>query len=103
MAWPAQPGHLVLQETGDDQHPQLERQALKGVLHQVEQLIEIQGELDFAAGGPGGDSRLGRLGLVVVVSLRIGSFQGGSSFLVKGKATSSLGTGREEPPSSIFN
>ena len=51
------------------------------------------------AGGSGGHSRLGRLGLVRVVSLRIGSFQGGSSFHVKGKATSSLGTGREEPSS----
>ena len=90
IAPPAQPGHLVLQETGDDQHPQLERQALKGALHQFEQLIAIQGELDLAAGGPGGDSRLGRLGLVGVVSLRVGSFQGGSSFLVMGKATSSL-------------
>src|SRR5262249_62010382 len=103
IAPPAQPGHLVLQETGDDQHPQPERQALKGVLHQVEQLIAIQGELELAAGGPGGDSRLGRLGLVGVVSLRVGSFQGGSSFLVKGKATSSRATGREEPSSALFN
>jgi hypothetical protein len=39
--------------------------------------------------GPG----VGWLGLVRVASLRIGSFQGGSSFFVKGKATSSLGTG----------
>jgi hypothetical protein len=85
MARPAQPGHLVLQETGDDQHPQLERQALKGVLHQVEQLIAIQGDLDREAGGHDGDSRLGRRWLVGVVSLRIGSFEGGSSFLVREK------------------
>jgi hypothetical protein len=38
---------------------------------------------------------MGWLGLVMVVSLRIGSFQGGSSFLVKGKATSSLNTSRQ--------
>jgi hypothetical protein len=103
MARPAQPGHLVLQEAGDDQHPQLERQALQGILHQVEQLIAIQGELDLAVGCPDGNSRLGRLGLVGVVWLRRGSFQGGSSFLVKGKAASSRATGREEPPSSLFN
>jgi len=36
MAWPAQPGHLVLQETRGDQDAQFERQALQGVLHQVE-------------------------------------------------------------------
>ncbi len=36
IAPPAQPGHLVLQETGGDQHAQFERQALQGVLHQVE-------------------------------------------------------------------
>jgi hypothetical protein len=72
-------------------------------VHEAEQLIAIQGELDLAAVGPGGDSRLGRLELVTVVSLRIGSFQGGSSFLVKGKATSSLATGLEKPSSSLFN
>jgi hypothetical protein len=86
-----------------DQHAQFERQALQGVLHQVESRIAIQGELDLAAGGSGGDSRLGRLGLVSVVSLRIGSFPGGSSFLVKGKATSSRAAGREEPSFSRFN
>jgi hypothetical protein len=102
-AWPAQPGHLVLQEARGDQHPQFERQALQGVLHEAEQLVAIQGELDHAAGGHDGDRGLGRLGLVRVVPLRIGSFQGGSSFLVKGKATSSLVTGREEPSSSLFN
>ena len=100
---PAQPGHLVLQETGGDQHAQFERQALQGVLHQAEQLIAIQGELDLAAGCLDGDRGLGRPGLVGSMWLRRGSFQGGSSFLVKGKATSSLGTGREEPPSSLFN
>ena len=103
MARPAQPGHLVLQEAGDDQHAQLERQALQGILHQAEQLIAIQGELDLAVGCPDGDSRLGQRWLVGVVSLRIGSFQGGSSFLVKGEATSSRATGREEPPSLLFN
>jgi hypothetical protein len=77
--------------------------ALQGVLHQAEQLIAIQGELDLAAAGHDGDTGLGWLGLVGVVSLRIGSFQGGSSFLVKGRATSNLATGREEPPSSLFN
>jgi hypothetical protein len=76
---------------------------LQGVLHQAEQLIAIQGELDLAAGGHDGDNRLGRLGLVGVLSLRIGSFQGGPSFLVMVKASSSLGTGREEPSSSLFN
>jgi hypothetical protein len=64
IAWPAQPGHLVLQETGDDKHPQFERHALQGVLHEAEQLLAIRGELDLAAGGAGGDSRLGRLGLL---------------------------------------
>ena len=103
MAPPAQPGHLVLQETGGDQHAQFERQALQGVLHEAEQLLAIQGELDHAAGGHDGDRGLRRLGLVRDVSLRIGSFPGGSSFLVKGKATSSLATGREEPPSSLLN
>jgi hypothetical protein len=38
---PAQPGHLVLLEGRGDQHPQFERQALQGVLHQAEQLIAI--------------------------------------------------------------
>jgi hypothetical protein len=76
---------------------------LQGVLHQAEQLIAIQGELDLAAGGHAGDNRLGRLGLVGVLSLRIGSFQGGRSLLVRVKATSRLGTGREEPSSSLFN
>jgi hypothetical protein len=103
VASPAQPGHLVLQEARGDQHAQLERQALQGVLHEAEQLIAIQGELDLAAGGHDGDSGLGWLGLVGVLSLRIGSFPGGSSFLVKGKATSSRATGREEPSSSLFN
>jgi hypothetical protein len=103
MAPPAQPGHLVLQETRGDQHAQFERQALQGILHEAEQLIAIQGELDLAAGGPDGDRGLGPPGLVGSMLLRIGSFQGGSSFLVKGKATSSLVTGREEPPSSLFN
>jgi hypothetical protein len=102
-AWPAQLGHLVLQEAGGDQDAQFERQALQGVLHQVEQLLAIQGERDLAAEGPGGDSRLGRLGLGRVESLRIGWFQGGSSFLVQGQATSSRATGREEPTSSLFN
>jgi hypothetical protein len=46
---------------------------------------------------------MGWLGLMRVVSLRIGSFQGGSSFLVEGKATSSLANGRKEPSSSLFN
>jgi hypothetical protein len=103
MAPPAQPGHLVLQEAGGDQQAQFERQALPGVLHQAEQLIAIQGELDLAVGCPDGDNGLGRRWLVGVVSLRIGSFQGGSSFHVKGEATSSRATGREEPPSSLFN
>jgi hypothetical protein len=103
MAPPAQPGHLVFQEARGDQHSQLESQALQGILHQAEKLVAIQGELDLAVGCPDGDSRLGRLGLVGVVSLRIGSFPGGSCFLVKGKAASSLATGREEPPSSRFN
>jgi predicted ester cyclase len=69
----------------------------------AEQLLAIQRELDLAAGGNDGDSELGWLGLVGVLSLHIGSFQGGSSFLVMGKATSGLATGREEPPSSLFN
>jgi hypothetical protein len=34
--------------------------------------------------------------------LQIRSSQCDSSFLVKGRATSSLATGREEPPSSVF-
>jgi hypothetical protein len=85
-AWPAQPGHLVLQEAGGDQRAQLERQALQGILHQAEQLIAIQGELDLAAGGPDGDRGLGRPGLVESMLLCIGSFQGGSSFLVPGKS-----------------
>jgi hypothetical protein len=100
MASSAQPGHLVLQEARGDQHAQFERQALRGILHQAEQLVPIQGELDHAAGGSDGDRGLGPVG---VLSLRIDSFQGGSSFLVKGKAKSSLATGREEPPSSLFN
>jgi hypothetical protein len=103
MAPPAQPGHLVLQEAGGDQHAQLERQALQGVLHQAEQLVEIQGKLDLAAGGPDGYRGLGRPGLVGSMLPRRGSFQGGSSFLVKGEATPSLTTGREEPSSSLFN
>ena len=78
------------------------RQALQGIVHEAEQLLAIQGELGLAAGGPDGDSGLGRPGLVGSMLFRIGSFQGGSSFLVKGKATSSLATGREEP-SSLFN
>jgi hypothetical protein len=100
---PAQAGHLVLQEAGGDQHAQLARQALQGILHEAEQLVSIQGELDLAAGGHDGDRGLGWLGLVGVVSLSIGSLQGGSTLLVKGKATSSLVTGGEEPPSSLLN
>jgi hypothetical protein len=102
-AWPAQPGHLVLQEARGDQHAQLERQALQGIVHEAEQLLAIQGELDLAAGCLDGARGLGRPGLVRSMLLRIGSFQGGSSFLIKGEATSSLATGREEPPSSLFN
>jgi hypothetical protein len=45
IAPPAQPGHLVLQEARGDQHPQFERQALQGIVRQVEQLIAIQREL----------------------------------------------------------
>jgi hypothetical protein len=74
----------------------LERQALQEVLHQAEQLDAIQGELDLAAGGQGGNSRLDRLGLGRVVSLRIGSFPGGSSFLVQGKATSPAATANRD-------
>ena len=96
-------GKLALQEARDDQDAEFERQALQGILHQAEQLIAIQGELDLAAGGHDGDGGLGWLGLVGILSLRIGSFQGGSSFLIQGEATSSLATGREEPSSSLFN
>jgi hypothetical protein len=96
---PAQEGHLVLQEAGGDQHAQFDRQALQGILHEAEQLVAIKGEPDLAAGGPDGDRGLSWLGLVGVLSLRIGSFQRGSSLFVKRKATSSLATGREEPPS----
>jgi hypothetical protein len=103
MAPPAQPGDLVLQNRGGDQQAQVHGQGFKGVLHQAKQLVTVQGELDLAAGCLDGDKGLGRPGLVGSMLLRIGSFQGGSSFLVKGKATSSLGTGREEPPSSLFN
>jgi hypothetical protein len=54
------------------------------------------------ARGHDGHRGLGRLGLVRVVALPIASFQCSFSFLVKGKATSSLATGREEPCSSRF-
>jgi UDPglucose 6-dehydrogenase len=54
------------------------------------------------AGGHDGDRRLSWLGLVGTVSLRIGSFQGNSSLVVKGKAASSLATAWEEPSSSLF-
>jgi hypothetical protein len=40
-------------------------------LHEAKQLVAIQGELELATGGHDEDSRLGRLGLVRVVSLRI--------------------------------
>jgi hypothetical protein len=83
MARPAQPGHLVFQEAGGDQHSQLECQALQGILDQAEQLVTFQGELDLEVGCPDGDSGLGRRWLVGVVSLGIGSFQRGSSFHVK--------------------
>jgi hypothetical protein len=76
---------------------------LQGVLHQSEQLIAIQGELDVAARGHDGDRGLGPPGLVGSMVLRIGSFQDASSCLVKGNATSCLTPGQEEPPSSIFN
>jgi hypothetical protein len=59
MAPPTQPGHLILQENGAEQHAQFEHQALHSVLHQSEQLIAIQGELDLPAGGHDGDRRLG--------------------------------------------
>jgi hypothetical protein len=72
-------------------------------VHQAEPLIAIQGELDLAAGCLDGDRGLGRPGLVGSMWLRMGSFPGGSSFLVQGKATSSRATGREELPSSLFN
>ena len=83
--------------------PSLYAQAFQGILHQAEQLIAIQGELDLAAGCLDGDRGLGQPGLVGSKLLRMGSFQGGSSFPRQGKATSSLMTGREEPPSSLFN
>jgi hypothetical protein len=79
------------------------RARFQTVLDQAEPLLTIQGELDHVAGGPDEDRGLGWLGLVGILSLRIGSFPGGSSVLVKGKATSSLATGREEPSSSLFN
>jgi hypothetical protein len=40
---PAQLGHLVLQEARGNQEPQLDGQALQGVLHQAEQFVPIRG------------------------------------------------------------
>ena len=99
----AEPRDLVLQDRGGDQQAQLDGQALQGVLHEGEQLVPIQRQLDLAAGiGPSG-AMIGRLPLVGAATLRIGSFQGGSSSSLREKRTSSLATGREEPPLSHFN
>ena len=62
---PAQPGHLVLQEARGDQQAQLDGQTLQGVLHQGQQLVPIQGELDLAAGVLVLGSTLGRLSACV--------------------------------------
>ena len=79
VASPAQPRHLVLQEAGGDQQPQLDGQCLQRVLHQGEQLVPAQGQLDLTAGfGPSGPT-IGLLPLVGVPPVRIRSIQGGSS------------------------
>src|SRR5262249_7209423 len=98
----AEPRYLVLQDVGSDQQTDLDSQALQRVLHQGQQLVPIQGELDLPAGVLVLGSALGRLRLASGLSVRIGSVQGGSSS--KGvKRTSSLTAGREEPPLSFFN
>jgi hypothetical protein len=75
----AQPGHLVLQEARSDQQTQLDGQTVEGVLHQGHQFIPIQGELHLSVGVVPLGSTFGRLSLVSDPSVRIGSFQGGSS------------------------
>ena len=50
VASPAQSGHLVLQETRGDQQTQFRGQRLQGILHQDQEFVSIQGELDSPAG-----------------------------------------------------
>jgi hypothetical protein len=103
VATPTESGHLVLQEAGGDQESHLDGQGFQRVLHQSEQFVPIQGQLDLSQGFSRLGPMLGLLPLVRRPPLRIGSFQGGSSSSLREKRTSSLATGREETPLSLFN
>jgi hypothetical protein len=94
---------LVLQEAGGDQQAQLQRQALEGVLHQLQEFLAIQGQLDLTVAGAGLPSRCGlaQVLLVGTLSVLVISLQGGSS-LSRVTHKSSLRTGREEPPLLTF-
>ena len=46
----AQPGDLVLENGGGNEHTKLNGQTVQGSLHDCEQFLPIQGELDFLAG-----------------------------------------------------
>src|SRR5262249_53561379 len=98
---PAQTRHLVLQDVRSDQQTQFDGQTLQGVLHQGQQLVPIEGELHLSVGVRPLGSTVRRLSLVSDPSVRIGSFQGGSSSSRVFWRPSSLATGREEPPLSI--
>src|SRR5262249_62212766 len=76
---PAQTCPLVLQDVRSDQQTQFDGQTLQGVLHQGQQLVPIEGELHLLVGVLSLGSTLGQLSLVSDPSVRIGSFQGGSS------------------------
>jgi hypothetical protein len=69
---------FVLREGGGDEQAQLNGQSLQGVLHQGEQLVAIQRQLDLSAGLRAPGNRAGRL-LSRVLRVGMGSIQGSSS------------------------
>jgi hypothetical protein len=72
-------GQNVWQTMGGMEVGKLDGQALQRVLHQAEQFLPVQGQLDLPAGPRGGDPTFERLPLVAAIPVRVGSFQGGSS------------------------
>jgi hypothetical protein len=79
VALSAQSGHLVLQKAGGDQQAQLNGNCLQRILHQGQEFFPIQRQLNLSSCclGLGPTFLLNpHAGLGTV---RIGSFQGGSS------------------------
>jgi hypothetical protein len=82
VAGAAEARDLVLQEAGGDQQAKLQGQVLQGVLHQLQEFVAIQGQLDVTIAGAGLAfmGGMGRVPLVGAGSVRVISLQGGSSF-----------------------